>query len=400
MNDTQDQPGTIGKRDPLFFWFWKIPRLLRYLLFVCAGEVPGLLLAKHCHRIGWYPDVEFLAGQFFRRYDVRFVADMKWFCDAPFLTDMCRWHCDVPFLGDYGFHVIYVLALPFYITLLPALFCAMKNALGELSGPRSPSFLDKKALERLYRLWRNPRVTLLTALPGPVVVAVIGISTVIGHITEVRTDYVWWFDGSVAGPAIIYSAFAVLAVICTPPLFQYAGVVNVIRKSLPKMARVPIWASASPGPLYGLFTTFMLTFSPLLLVPIMVIWTRLSAGFEITEPITFIGLSVVPVGIAGLALLPCLLSGVPGRMKQQRDSLLSNNSERADDYLTDPASQLNGAGPGKIIQRISLLSAQRDFIFRNHRIWPIPSLKAAVGTMAVYLSVASAVLALIRYFPH
>jgi hypothetical protein len=353
----------LGVNDPLFSWFWRLPGVVRYFLIVVIGEGPGLLLAHHHDRFD------------------------------------CR--CYVPFRYDYAHHMIFLLAIPVYITLLPILFRTMENTLAGLSEVPDGEFnLDRRYLKRLRRLWKDPKMSVATALPGIAVTMVVGILNIRGHIDSGRTVYVWWFNGSLTGPIIIYGIFAIVAAICTPPLFQYVGVINVIRKSVPNHERISPWVGASPGPLYNLFAMFMATLSPLLLIPSMIFWTRVSKGIAVTEPLTFVSLILVPIGVVALALLPCYISGVPGRLRRQRDRLLQNNSLVTANLMRDLASAHKHYNSEELKRHMSLLSEKRIFILKNHPVWPVPTFKAALGTIVAILTIASTILAVIGNFSH
>ena len=344
---------SIVDSDPLFSWFGIVPWYLRYLLFVLLVYVPAILIT--------------IKADTFR-------GNSK---------------CDIPFVSDYTFHINWIAAIPIFLALLPWFFSHVDDTLLKLhNNSGGLSFLSKNEFKSVLKYQKSIWFPLSGALCGITVAGIVAIVNLRSLKLATQTRWSWWFPSGTfcAGTVLFLLICALVTAIGFSVLLRYAHVIIIVRTSVLKLSRIPLWIASSPGPLSNLFQTFFITFLPLLLVPICVFIARTFRGqIELTDPVTVLNILAGPIGIIAFFIAPCVLTGIPQKLNNQRSVLLATTNQEIDSVISTMDKQLLSSNYDAVTQRMQYLNAKKEFISNQHPVWPLPSFKASLSALGAFI---------------
>jgi len=346
----------ICRTDPLFSWFGHWPWLIRYASVVAIVYVPAALIT-------------ILAGTF---------------------RQPCRIPCHISFVQDYTFHIIWALAVPLSLSLIPFFFDETESMFQTLQAAgagaqvreravRTPGepLLSPEALNRVGQFNHGAAAPVVGLAMGLIVVTAVALRNLLSLSKAEETIWSWWFPSGrfCAATVLFLVLWAIVSWVCFTVLVRYFYTVSMIRAAVSHVPSggLPAWLAGSNGALWPFFRAFSLALLPLAVIPIFVWMARtFRGGIPLADPVTMLNALALPAAISLLLIVPALATGVPSRLREQRRHLLFLNAVQTTRVLDRLAAAETTADSEPLLGELESLSSAKAEIEDAYSTWPLP----------------------------
>ena len=310
----------------------------------------------------------------------------------------------IPFASDYTFHIIWALAIPLFLTLVPGYYDAASE-IGSASSGNTSTWMVV-AGERISVIHES-RGWLLTGLS---VAALITAFIAFMNIRSFRSPASspansWWLpDGKfVLATWVFFGLCFIVAAVGLTLICRYCASIFVLRSLAGQHELLPDVASSS-STVSAFFTQFLITMLPPLLIPVLVVLTRVyRGGLAPNDFVTIFNAFVVPVCVLLILFIPVEFSRIPQKSRAARKQHLSEIDQQLQGAAVAIVEGHAGAGStdDEIRAKIDQLEWKKKSIQANYPVWPIDFAKLAKEgsiVLGVLLSLATCMGLLLRFY--
>ena len=275
--------------------------------------------------------------------------------------------CQVPFVTDYAFHVVALVAVPLTTVLLNRFFAKANEIVEELSARGilgGGLLLEEEKFQASCRPW----------LYG---LAIGGTLALVIAFVNLKTlgVYSWWYAGGRFGAGTLFMLLAGMAEasVISDALIRYFRILRVLSRQVEALKRAPTWLADPAGPVWPFFRDFYIALLPAALLPLSVWASRTLKGrISLWDPISILNIVALPAGTLLILIVPVIISGIPRRLRQQRDALLHEQSSRIDEALAKFLTTSNRDKAMELVDEIREIAKTRAIIEKESMVWPFP----------------------------
>ena len=201
-----------------------------------------------------------------------------------------------------------------------------------------------------------------------------------------------------AGTVPYYLINGVMACVGGVLVMQYLTTVRLLRKVvLSRREEIPTWTAAPSGPVWRFFGAFFVLVLPLALIPLGVSFARtVRGGLSVSDPITLVNIVSLPLTVVLLLALPIVATGLPSRLRRQRNALEAKIIAR-EARIHSLLATANEEDAERHFRTLTELVQRRLLLHKEHPVWPLPASAPRKLALTAVPAILSAILGIIEF---
>lgn len=305
--------------------------------------------------------------------------------------------CRVPFLKDYFFHIDLLIVFPIAVLLLPRYFKNAKQCLSVHLNDAALPYQRGKALSPLFRKWL--RGMILFAASMFAIFTALTIRSLLASSDLVPKT--WFTPSAKTMPATVFyfSEIAVATLAAAVVIAYHCSVMMELRKIAVPGRISDLTCSIAPGgPIDATLSSLLSVICVLSFVPVGVILGRTyNMGFSPFDLVTMLNMTVIPLIIILIIILPYSLTGIPKCLRTARQKLLDDNAKKIGERLEELSDDgIDDQKKSELIKDIDRLEKDGGLIKSLYPVFPLAGhakkIASAASALPVVVSVVTAIL--------
>jgi len=305
--------------------------------------------------------------------------------------------CRVPFLKDYLFHIDLLIVFPVAVLLLPRYFKNANHCLLIHLNDTALPYKRGKGLSPLFRKWLCGMILFAASL-----IAIITALNIRSLTASPDVELKTWFTPSAKTlPATMFyfSEIAVASLAAAVIIAYHCTVMMELRKiAVPDKISDFTWSIAPGGPIDATLSSLLSVICVLSFLPVGVILGRTyNMGFSLFDLVTMLNMTVIPLIILLIIVLPYSLSGIPKCLRTARQKLLDNNAKKIGELWEELSH--DGIGDQKkteLVEEIDHLEKNGGLIKSRYPVFPLTvhakKIASAASALPVVVSLVTGIL--------